>query len=73
MADPVAMEDTNGETAMEDAIAEANEMINNMGIAAPYVQVFDDESEVSHAVGMEQPESKEEDEEKEEDALYARD
>jgi hypothetical protein len=72
VAAPNAMEITNGDTAMEDAIAEANELFNNMGIAAPYVYVFDDESEVSHAAGMEPPESKDKDEEKKEDALYAR-
>jgi hypothetical protein len=44
VAAPVAMKNTNGDTAMKDAIAEANEMFNNIGIAAPYVNVFDDES-----------------------------
>ena len=73
MAAPAAMGATTGEIVMEESIAEASEMFNHMGIAAPYVQVFEDESEVSHAAGMEQPEVKEEDEEKEGDALYARD
>ena len=56
---------------MEDAISEANEMFNNMGIVAPHVNVFDDESEVSHAASMEQSETQSADEEEKE--LYARD
>jgi hypothetical protein len=72
VAAPIAMKNTNGDTAMEDAIAEANEMFNNMGIAASYVHLFDDDPEVSHASGMEPRESKDKDEEKEEDALYSR-
>ena len=48
-------------------------MFHNMGIAAPYVNVFDDESEVSHSAGMEPPETTSEDEEAEKEALYARD
>jgi hypothetical protein len=38
---------------------------------SPYLH--GDESEVSHAAGMEPPESKDDKEEEEEDALYARD
>jgi hypothetical protein len=57
---------------MEEAIADANEMFNNMGITTQYEQVFDDESEIAHAAGMEQSELND-DEEQEEDALYARD
>ena len=51
VAAPAAMEATTGKNAMEEAIAEASEMFNHIGIAAPYVQVFEDESEVSHAAG----------------------
>ena len=56
VAAPAAIEATNGEDAMEEAVAEANAMFNQMGIAAPYVQVFENESEVSHAAAMGQPE-----------------
>jgi hypothetical protein len=65
VASPISMETTNGDTETEDAIAEANEM--------PYVHVFDDESEVSHAAGIEPPELPDDDEKKKENALYARD
>ena len=67
------MEATTGEDAMEEAVAEASAMFNHMGIAAPYVQVFEDESEVSHAAAMKQPEVTEEEDEQRENALYARD
>jgi hypothetical protein len=48
-------------------------MFNNMGITTQYEQVFDDESKVAHAAGMEQSELNDDEEEQEEDALYARD
>ena len=76
VAAPAAIEATTGEDAMEEAVAEANAMFNQMGIAASYVQVFEDESEMLHAAAMEQPEvtqEEEELEELEENALYARD
>ena len=73
VAAPAAIKATTGEDAMEEAVAEASEMFNQMGIAAPYVQVFEDESEVSHAAAMEQSDVTQEEEELEEDALYARD
>ena len=71
VAAPAAIEATTGEDAMDETVAEASEMFNQMGIAAPYVQVFEDESEVSHAAAMEQPDVTREEEELEEDALYA--
>ena len=40
VAAPVAMEATTGEDAMEEAVAEASAMFNQMGIAAPYVHVL---------------------------------
>ena len=46
---------TNGEEAMEEAAAEASAMFHQMGIAAPYVQEFEDESEVSHTAAMDPP------------------
>ena len=52
VAAPAALVATNGEEAMEEAVAEASAMFNQMGIAAPYVQEFEDESEVSHAAAM---------------------
>ena len=58
---------------MEEAFEDANEMFNSMSITTQYEQVFDDESEVAHAAGMEQSEPYDEEEEKEENALYARD
>jgi len=53
--------------------ADANEMFNNMDITTQYVQVFNDESEVAHAAGMEQSVVNDDEEEQEEDAIYARD
>jgi hypothetical protein len=73
VAASISMENTNGDTAMKDAIAEANEMFINMRITTSYVQVFYDEPEVSHAAGMETPQPQVKEEEQEEDALYARD
>ena len=58
---------------MEEAVAEASAMFTQMGIAAPYIQEFEDESEVSHAAAMDPPVVTQEEEELEEDALYARD
>ena len=67
------MDTTNIDTATKEAIADANEMFNNMGITAPYNLVFDDELEVFNAADMEPPETKSVDEEGEENSLYARD
>ena len=73
VAAPAATEATTGEEAMEEAVAEASAMFNQMGIAAPYVQVFEDESEVTHAAAMDPSVVTQEEEELEEDALSARD
>ena len=70
---PIAVDNTNEDTAMEEAIADANEMFNNMGITTQNEQIFYDESEVAHAAGMEQSKLNDDEEEQEEDALYARD
>ena len=48
-------------------------MFTQMGIAAPYIHEFEDESKVSHAAAMDPPVVTQEEEELEEDALYARD
>jgi hypothetical protein len=55
VAATILMENTNADTSMEEAIAEANEMFINMDITTSFVQVFGDEPEVSHAAGMEPP------------------
>ena len=73
VAAPAAPEATNGEEENEEAVAEASAMFTQMGIAAPFVQEFEDESEVSHAAAMGPPVVTQEEEELEEDALYARD
>ena len=71
MVAPAATEAATGEEAMEEAVAEASAMFTQMGIAAPYVQEFEDESEVSHSAAMDPPVVSQEEEEQEEDALYA--
>ena len=72
VAAPAAPEAATGEEAMEEAVAEASAMFTQMGIAAPYIQEFEDESEVSHAAALDPPVVTQE-EELEKDALYARD
>jgi hypothetical protein len=41
MTAPIAMDNNNEDNAMEEAIADANEMFNNIGITTQYEQVFD--------------------------------
>jgi hypothetical protein len=73
VAAPAVVNDTDNETAMDVASADANEMFSNMGITAVYDTIFNDEEEVTTAADTEPSETNTEDYEIEEDSLYARD
>ena len=72
VAAQAVVNDTDNETAMDVASADANAMFSTMGMTAVYDTIFTDEEEVTTAAATEPPETDTEDYEIEEGSLYAR-